>query len=59
MFIYTDDQAPWALGRSGNTQALTPNLDKMADQGMYFPNAYTTTPVCSPSRAGLLTSKFG
>lgn len=59
LFIYTDDQAPWALGRSGNKQALTPNLDKLANQGMYFPNAYATTPVCTPSRAGLLTSQYG
>ncbi len=59
LFIYTDDQAPWALGHSGNKQALTPNLDKLAQQGMYFPNAYATTPVCTPSRAGLLTSQYG
>ncbi|WP_448248512.1 sulfatase-like hydrolase/transferase [Thalassotalea agariperforans] len=59
LFIYTDDQAPWALGYSGNKQAITPNMDKLAKQGMYFPNAYTTTPVCSPSRAGLLTSRYG
>ncbi|WP_420933484.1 sulfatase-like hydrolase/transferase [Alteromonas sp. A081] len=59
LFIYTDDQAPWALGRSGNKQALTPNLDKLAKQGMYLPNAYSTTPVCTPSRAGLLTSQYG
>ncbi|WP_163937831.1 sulfatase-like hydrolase/transferase [Paraferrimonas sp. SM1919] len=59
LFIYTDDQAPWALGESGNKQALTPNMDKLAREGVYYPNAYTTTPVCSPSRAGLLTSKYG
>lgn len=59
LFIYTDDQAPWALGHSGNQQAITPNLDKLASQGMYFPNAYVTTPVCSPSRASLLTSQYG
>lgn len=59
LFIYTDDQAPWAIGSSGNKQAITPNLDKLASQGMSFPNAYTTTPVCSPSRAGLLTSQYG
>ncbi|WP_198673666.1 sulfatase-like hydrolase/transferase [Algibacillus agarilyticus] len=59
LFIYTDDQAPWALGYSGNEQAITPNMDKLASEGMYFPNAYTTTPVCSPSRAGLLTSRYG
>ncbi|MCF2947389.1 sulfatase-like hydrolase/transferase [Paraglaciecola aquimarina] len=59
LFIYTDDQAPWAIGSSGNKQAITPNLDKFASQGMSFPNAYTTTPVCSPSRAGLMTSRYG
>lgn len=59
LFIYTDDQASWALGRSGNKQALTPNLDVLASEGMYLPNAYATTPVCSPSRAGLLTSQYG
>jgi len=58
VFIYTDDQAPWAIeGKSPN--AVTPNLQRLAEQGMSFPNAYTTTPVCSPSRAGLLTSRYG
>ncbi|MDG6099928.1 N-acetylgalactosamine 6-sulfate sulfatase [Alteromonas sp. ZYF713] len=58
VFIYTDDQAPWAIeGKSPN--AVTPNLNALAEQGMSFPNAYTTTPVCSPSRAGLLTSRYG
>ncbi|MCH2056763.1 MAG: sulfatase-like hydrolase/transferase [Thalassotalea sp.] len=58
LFIYTDDQAPWAIeGKSPN--AVTPNLNALAKQGMSFPNAYTTTPVCSPSRAGLLTSRYG
>lgn len=59
LFIYTDDQAHWAFGHSGNEQAHTPNMDRMADEGMVFPNAYTTTPVCSPSRAGLMTSRYG
>jgi choline-sulfatase len=58
VFIYTDDQAPWALGRSGNQQAITPNLDTLATEGIYLPNAYVTTPVCSPSRASLLTSQY-
>ncbi|GEA12922.1 sulfatase-like hydrolase/transferase [Alteromonas sp. KUL49] len=59
LFIYTDDQAPWAIGVSGNEQIHTPNLDALAKQGLYFPNSYTTTPVCSPARAGLLTSQYG
>lgn len=59
LFIYTDDQAPWALGVAGNIQIHTPNLDKLASEGLYLPNAYSTTPVCSPARAGLLTSQYG
>lgn len=59
VFVYTDDQAPWAAGFAGNTQIETPNMDLLAKQGVYLPNAYTTTPVCSPSRAGLLTSRYG
>ena len=58
IFIYTGDLALWALeGKSPS--AVTPNLQRLAEQGMSFPNAYTTTPVCSPSRAGLLTSRYG
>jgi uncharacterized sulfatase len=59
LFIYTDDQAPWALGAAGNAQIYTPNLDTLASEGLYLPNAYSTTPVCSPARAGLLTSRYG
>jgi choline-sulfatase len=58
LFIYTDDQAPWAIEGKG-PNAVTPNIQRLAEQGMSFPNAYTTTPVCSPSRAGLLTSRYG
>ncbi|MHC4994924.1 MAG: sulfatase family protein [Planctomycetota bacterium] len=58
LFIYTDDQAGWALGASGNPQAFTPNMDLLASQGARFTNAFVTTPVCSPSRAGLMTSRY-
>lgn len=59
LFIMTDDQAPWAVGISGNEQAITPNLDALFRSGAYLKNAYTVTPVCSPSRAALLTSLYG
>lgn len=59
LFIYTDDQAPWALGLSGHPHARTPNLDRLFREGAYLVNAFTTTPVCSPSRAGLMTSQYG
>ena len=59
LFIYTDDQAPWALGASGNPEAHTPNLDRLVREGAYLVNSFATTPVCSPARVGLLTSRYG
>lgn len=59
LFIYTDDQAPWALGLSGAPHASTPNMDKLFRRGAYLKNSFTVTPVCSPSRASLMTSRYG
>ena len=59
LFVYTDDQGPWALGASGNAQAHTPNMDRLAKEGAYLTNSFVTTPVCSPSRVGLLCSRYG
>ena len=60
LFIMTDDQAPWAVGSfDGPTHADTPNLNKLFEQGTYLPNTFVVTPVCSPSRAALATSRYG
>jgi uncharacterized sulfatase len=59
VFIYTDDQAAWTLGCYGNPQAHTPHLDQLAAQGARLTNALVTTPVCSPARASLFTSRYG
>ncbi|MBS1791037.1 MAG: sulfatase-like hydrolase/transferase [Acidobacteria bacterium] len=59
LFIQTDDQAAWALGASGNKEAHTPNLDRFFREGVYLKNAFVVTPVCSPSRASLMTSRYG
>ncbi|MCC6698190.1 MAG: sulfatase-like hydrolase/transferase [Candidatus Hydrogenedentes bacterium] len=59
VFICTDDQGPWALGRSGNPDAHTPNLDRLFGQGAYLPNSFVVTPVCSPSRASTMCSRYG
>lgn len=59
LFVQTDDQAAWALGVSGNKDAFTPNLDRFFREGAYLRNAFVSTPVCSPSRASLLTSRYG
>ncbi len=59
VFILTDDQAPWAVGASGNEQAITPHMDRLFRDGAYLPDSFVVTPVCSPSRASLMTSRYG
>ena len=59
LFVFTDDQAGWALGLSGHPHASTPNMDGLFQRGAYLPNSFTVTPVCSPSRASLMTSRYG
>lgn len=56
--ILTDDQG-WAdVGFNGATDIPTPNLDRLAGEGVIFSNGYVSHPYCSPSRAGLLTGRY-
>jgi uncharacterized sulfatase len=57
--IVTDDQALWSVGAYGNRESKTPHMDRLARQGARFVNAFTATPVCSPSRATFLTGRYG
>jgi len=57
IIIYTDDQAQWALGAYGNNDIHTPNIDRLASEGMLFTRGFTK-PVCSPSRVMLLTGRY-
>lgn len=57
LLVYTDDHAQWAVGAYGNEEVLTPNIDRLAADGMRFDQAFTK-PVCSPSRAMLLTGQY-
>ncbi len=57
VFILADDLA-WAdLGCYGHTWHRTPHIDNLAESGMRFTNAYASAPICSASRASLLTGK--
>lgn len=58
IFILTDDQRWDALGFTGNTIIQTPNMDKLASSGIYFNNAFATTPICAASRASLFTGLY-
>jgi choline-sulfatase len=56
--ILTDDHGAWAMGCAGNSEILTPNLDRLASTGIRFENFFCVSPVCSPARASLLTGKL-
>lgn len=56
LFILTDDQGWPTLGCYGNELVPTPNLDRIADEGVRFTDAYVT-PQCTPTRAALLTGQ--
>lgn len=57
LIILVDDLGYGDLGYNGATDAHTPNIDRLAREGVAFPNGYVPSPVCSPSRAGLLTGR--
>jgi len=59
IFIYSDDQRYDALGINDNNVIITPELDKMAQKGIRFTNANVVFSLCSPSRAALLTGRYG
>ncbi len=57
IIILADDLGYADLGFNGSKQIPTPNIDALAKAGISFTNGYVSAPVCSPSRAGLLTGK--
>lgn len=58
VIIYCDDLGYGDLGCFGSKEAKTPNLDSLAKSGVRFTNWYSNSPVCSPSRASLLTGRY-
>src|SRR6478672_6723635 len=57
VLIYADDLGYGDLGCYGS-KIRTPNLDRMAEEGVRFTQFYSANPVCSPSRAALLTGRY-
>jgi arylsulfatase A-like enzyme len=56
--IITDDQRWDMMGCAGNTIIQTPNMDKMASEGVRFSHAISSTPICAASRASILTGLY-
>ncbi|MDG1356262.1 MAG: sulfatase-like hydrolase/transferase, partial [Opitutales bacterium] len=58
ILFLVDDLGYTDLGFTGSTFYETPNLDALAQKGVFFDNAYAANPVCSPTRASILTGKY-
>ncbi len=58
IFIMSDDHASHALSCYGSKINKTPNLDRLAKEGMLFNNCFCTNSICAPSRAVILTGKY-
>ncbi|MBD3384173.1 sulfatase-like hydrolase/transferase [candidate division KSB1 bacterium] len=57
LFIAIDDLNDWIGCLGGHSQAMTPNIDRLARQGMLFTNAHCAVPVCGPSRGCVFTGR--
>lgn len=53
LFIAVDDLNDYVNCMNGSVRAHTPNIDKLAKQGMLFTNAHCQAPICGPSRASI------
>lgn len=58
IFLMSDDQSTYTMGCYGNVDVHTPNLDRLADEGIVFDNHYVTTAICMASRATAMTGMY-
>lgn len=58
LFIFTDDHASHSISAYGSVINKTPNLDRIAEEGMLFKNCFCTNSICGPSRAVIQTGKY-
>jgi len=58
LLIMADQLTPYALGCYGNREVKTPEIDGLAERGVRFENAYCNSPLCTPSRASMLTGRY-
>jgi choline-sulfatase len=58
LIFMSDDQGPWAMNCAGTPELETPNLNRLAEEGIRFENFFCASPVCSPARASFLTGRI-
>lgn len=59
IFLFADQMRAHDMGCMGNSQVITPNLDKLADDGLLVTNMIAASPVCTPYRGQLMTGRYG
>jgi hypothetical protein len=57
VWLTVEDMSPW-IGPYGDRTVPTPNLDRLAGEGVVYDNAFATSPVCAPARSSLITGMF-
>jgi arylsulfatase A-like enzyme len=58
LFVLVDDMGYGDLSCTGNKEVATPNIDRLAQEGMRFTKFYVAAPICSPSRVGFVTGQY-
>src|SRR5687767_11768696 len=58
IYIMTDDMGYGDLSSYGQKEYITPNIDKLAFQGIKFVNAYAAAPICTPTRTAFMTGRY-
>ncbi len=58
VFLFADDQSTYSVGCYGNPDVLTPNIDRLAREGVVFDRHYNTTAICMASRANVFTGMY-
>jgi len=58
IFLFADDQSTYSVGAYGNKDVVTPNMDKLAADGLIFDRHYNTTAICMASRANVFTGMY-
>ena len=56
--VIADQHQAACMGCAGHPQAITPNMDRLADEGVRFARAYTQNPICTPSRVSILSGQY-
>ena len=58
LVIFPDQLRAQSLGCMGNTDVRTPNIDRLASEGILFRQTFANTPICCPARANILTGNY-